>query len=40
MFDKNNDPMKKHFLMNLIILYIALQIVFLNTYNVNNIVRV
>ena len=30
-FDKNNDPMKKYFLINLNILYVALQIVFLNT---------
>ena len=34
MFDKNNDPMKKHFLINLNILYVALQLVFLNTYYV------
>ena len=25
--DKNNDPMKKHFLINLNILYVALQLV-------------
>ena len=33
-FDKNNDPMKKHFLINLNILYVALQLVFLDTYYV------